>query len=198
MSHIKIRAGREPRPDNAAADIVRKAIGGDRAAWDELVSRYTPLIWSIARAHRLNTADAADVSQATWLKLVQHLPRVKSPEAIGGWLATTARRECLRLLSEHARVVHPEELPEPVDGRPPLDERLLTGERDALLWRAFSRLRPSDQALLRLLAAEPAPSYIEVAAALDMPIGSIGPTRARALERLRAELDGMGGADALS
>jgi RNA polymerase sigma factor (sigma-70 family) len=157
----------------------------DEDAWDRLVARYGALVWSIARAHRLSDADAADACQATWLRLVEHLDRVRDRAALGGWLATTARRECLRVLRSRGRAVPVADPPDSIDDRAVIDARLLASERDAHLWRAFDRLGRRDRALLRMLAADPQPSYEEIACALGMPVGSIGPTRARALERLR-------------
>jgi RNA polymerase sigma factor (sigma-70 family) len=168
--------------------LVSRARQGDAEAWSALVSRYSGLVWSVTRAHRLGDADAADAFQATWVKLVEHLDALHEPAAVGGWLATTARRECLRVLRHTARTTCSDTLPDVADVGPELDARLLISEREAELWKAFSRLRQGDQALLRMLAAEPAPSYQEISAALKMPVGSIGPTRARALERLRREL----------
>lgn len=172
--------------------LVRDAKLGDQRAWDAIVARYAGMVWAIARAHRLCDADAADAAQATWLKLLEHVGDIKDPRCVGGWLATTARRECLRILRHAGRVDPLDELPETADGGPDVDERLLTSERDARLWRAFEALDTRDQALLRMLAAEPAPSYEEIGAALGMPVGSIGPTRARALARLRRALDRLG------
>ncbi len=189
---------RAPRGD--VAGLVRAAAAGNEPAWNRLVETYAGLVWAVARSHRLSDADAADVAQATWLRLLEHLDDLRDPERVGAWLATTARRECLRLMrAGHRQLPCGDDLPEPVDPGGSVDDALLTGERDAALWAAFGRLRPSDQALLRLLAADPQPSYGEVSAALDMPVGSIGPTRARALERLRAELsrDGFARAAAL-
>lgn len=157
----------------------------DDAAWDRLVTRYRGLVWSVARAHRLSDADAADACQATWLRLVEHLDRVRDSGALGGWLATTARRECLRVLRSAGRALPVPDPPDAVDHDAAVDAGLLASERDAQLWRAFDRLGGRDRALLRMLAAEPRPSYEEIGGALGMPIGSIGPTRARALERLR-------------
>jgi RNA polymerase sigma factor (sigma-70 family) len=170
-------------------DLVHDARQGDPQAWEELLRRYAGLVASVARSHRLYDADAADVAQATWLKLVVHLNELRDPAALGGWLATTARRECLRVLRDAGRVVPCAEAPDRADEGPEPDAALLAGERDAELWSAFSRLGQRDQALLRMLAADPPPSYTEIGVALDMAIGSIGPTRARALERLRRELD---------
>jgi RNA polymerase sigma factor (sigma-70 family) len=112
---------------------------------------------------------------------------------VGAWLATTARRECLRVIRESDRSVpYGGEAPELPSSDSPPGEALLISERDDALWRAFARLRLSDQALLRLLMADPRPPYEEIAAALDIPIGSIGPTRQRALARLRRELNMQG------
>ena len=177
------------RRDVSLRCLVHRAQNGSQQAWGELVSRHAGLVWSVTRAHRLSESDAADVSQATWMRLVEHLGRIRDPEALPAWLATTARRESLRTLRSAARSVPCAETPETVDDGPEIDDSLLNDERDGELWRAFSRLRESDQALLRMLASDPAPSYAEIAAALAMPIGSIGPTRARALERLRAEME---------
>lgn len=124
--------------------------------------------------------------QTTWLRLVEHLDRLHDPERVGAWLATTVRHESLRVLRLSARhVLTPTELlpDEGEDVR--LDASLLVSERDRELWRAFVTLPERCQALLRLLVADPAPSYEQVSAALDMPIGSIGPTRARCLAHLR-------------
>ena len=149
--------------------VLEAAANGDRQAWNALVAQYNGLVWSVARAHRLGDADAADVVQTTWLRLVEQLDRIRNPEGVGAWLATTARRECLRVLRVGQRQV-------------------LTDERDATLWQAFAQLGERCRTLLRVLTADPPPSYDEVGAALDMPIGSIGPTRARCLEQLRRKL----------
>jgi RNA polymerase sigma factor (sigma-70 family) len=173
--------------------VVRAANQGDRDAWNALVARYSGLIWSVARAHRLGDADAADVVQATWLRLVEHLGEIRDAERVGAWLATTARRECLRVLRVGQRHVLTDgfDLPDEAAGAA-LDARMLAGERDAALWRAFGRISVRCRALLRMLAADPAPSYEEVGAALDMPIGSIGPTRGRCLDQLRERAAAVG------
>jgi RNA polymerase sigma factor (sigma-70 family) len=169
--------------------LVRSAAAGDHRGWDALVDEFGGMMWAVARAHCLSDADAADVSQATWLRLLEHLDDLHEPACVGGWLATTARRECLRILRAAGRQIpSSDDMPDHQSTDGPQDNALLIAERDAALWRAFKRLRPSDQALLRLLMADPRPAYEEISAALDMPIGSIGPTRVRALERLRREL----------
>jgi len=170
-------------------ELVRQAASGQRPAWETLVSRYESLVWSVARSHRLGDADAADVFQTTWLRLVEHVDDVRNPDAVGAWLATTARNECLRVLRHQSRQVPTEDDKIPEATVPSqLDAQLLTDERDAALWRAFATISSRCQALLRMLAADPAPSYDDVGAALDMPIGSIGPTRGRCLESLRRAL----------
>jgi len=173
--------------------LAQAAADGDASAWDQLVERYSGLVWSVVRAHRLTGADAADAAQTTWLRLVEHLGDIRAPEALGAWLATTARRESLRLLRVGSRQVPTEDIDLPDDGEPAaLDARLLAEERDAALWSAFATLDERCQTLLRILVADPMPSYEEVGAALGLPIGSIGPTRGRCLERLRARLEGFG------
>lgn len=168
--------------------LLQAAVDGDQKAWDALVDRFSGLVWAIARAHRLSATDAADVSQTAWLRLVENLGRIREPDRIGAWLATTTRNECLRVIRKAGRQV-PTDMDvdaEPPDTESPLaDEGLLTGERDVALWRAFSSISERCQVLLRLLIADPAPSYEEIGAALGMPVGSIGPTRARCLEHLR-------------
>jgi RNA polymerase sigma factor (sigma-70 family) len=172
-----------------AAHIVMAAARGDEASWQQLVERYSGLLWAVTRAHQLSGTDAADVVQTTWLRLIEHLPSIKNPDGIGAWLATTARRECLQTLRRAARCQPSDELEVFAGGEVPgADARLLRDERDAALWDAFRRLPEGDQALLRMLTADPAPSYDEIAAALGVAIGSVGPKRARALERLRREL----------
>jgi RNA polymerase sigma factor (sigma-70 family) len=172
------------------SELVTAAGQGDQEAWDSLTRAFGPMIWAIANAHRLRDADAADVSQATWLALLEHLGDVKDPCRLGAWLATTARRECLRILrSRERRVLYGDDYPEHESSDPSPGDMLLLSERDAALWCGFARLRPTDQALLRLLMTDPRPSYEEISAALEMPIGSIGPTRQRALARLREQLD---------
>jgi RNA polymerase sigma factor (sigma-70 family) len=167
--------------------VLASAAAGDQAAWNILVDRYTSLLWSIARGFRLGPADAGDAVQLTWLKLVENLGSIHDPDRLAGWLATTARRECLQLIRRNARVrpAPDADLPEPPDPAPPVDDRVLRRERDDELWQTFAKLSERCQQLLRVLTAVPPPAYAEVAAALDMPIGSIGPSRQRCLARLR-------------
>ena len=175
------------------ADLVSAAAQGDREAWAQLVDRFTGLLWAVARGHRLSEADAADVVQTTWLRLVENLSNLRDPERVGAWLVTTARRECLLGLRRNGRQVLVDD--DLVLERPQLDDpespelRVEARERGEQLRAALDRLSDRCQLLLRVLAADPPPSYEAVGAALDMPIGSIGPTRARCLQRLRAGME---------
>jgi RNA polymerase sigma factor (sigma-70 family) len=176
--------------DNAR--LVAAAALGDQSAWDALVAQYNGLLWSIARGFRLGTADAGDVVQNTWLRLVENLDRLVQPDRVDGWLATTVRRECLQLLRRTSRDRAAAVTSEWLDDLPadvaPLDAGLLVAERDAALWRAFESLSDPCRRLLRVLMAWPAPTYRQASAALDMPVGSIGPARQRCLGTLRGLL----------
>lgn len=172
--------------DADARDLVARAREGDQASWEALTERFTNLLWSVARSMGLSETDAADAVQTTWLRLVERLDSVREPERLAGWLVTTLRRECLDALRRNARVrpgLAAEHVETPTDTS--LDEALLREERDAALWRAFKALPGRCQSLLRVLMADPPPSYAEVSLALDIPVGSIGPTRQRCLSSLR-------------
>jgi RNA polymerase sigma factor (sigma-70 family) len=180
----------KPADEGAVGALVRAAADGDQAAWAALVDRFSGLVWAVARAHRLSRADAADVSQTTWMRLVEHLGDIRDPERVGAWLSATARHECLRVIRKSSRSV-PTELDDDhladsgAEVGFELEARLDAAQHQEALWAAFERLPERGRALLRVLMADPAPSYAEAAAALGMPIGSLGPTRARCLERLR-------------
>ncbi len=171
------------------ADLLDRAAGGDRAAWEALVARFSGLVWSVARSYRLDQASAADVSQMTWLRLVENLGTIRRPESLGAWLATTAGREALRLLRHSKRQVPAEFVEAMVE--PASDDtatRLEADERAGAVTAAFEQLSPEHQQMLRLCVADPPLSYDDIAEILGRPVGSIGPTRARALEQLRRRL----------
>lgn len=180
--------------------IALAAAGGDAVAWKVLVERFSGLVWSVTRGYRLSSADAADVFQTVWLRLAEHLARIETPKYVGAWLATTAKRESLRVARDRARVVPMDEAAlldfgEADEGSPEQavldsEQELIDSEHAKLLWRAFGEMSARCQKLLRILIATPPPSYVDVAAALDMPVGSIGPTRARCLQQLRRRLAG--------
>ncbi|MFC6021783.1 RNA polymerase sigma factor [Plantactinospora solaniradicis] len=180
--------------DPTLVGLVSAAANGDELAWAELVRRYTPLVLSVIRAHRLNRTDAADVNQTVWLRLVEHLGRVREPAALASWLTTTTRRECYRLLRVGRRIQpfdpYDDAAPGPIgvfllaDSTAP-DEDLLRTERQQALRDALGQLPARCRDLLSLLVADPPSSYRQIAERLGMPIGSIGPSQARCLRKLR-------------
>lgn len=167
--------------------LVRASRDGDEAAWKELVQRYAALISTVIRRYRLAGADAQDISQLVWLRLVEHLNQIREPAALPGWLVTTTRHECQRYMRTNRRTVSmdPCAIAEQKDTDGDLDEALLAAERLQVLRDALDELPPSQRRLLKLLASEPAPSYAEVSEILGMPVGGIGPSRQRAIEKLR-------------
>jgi RNA polymerase sigma factor (sigma-70 family) len=175
------------------AALVAAAAGGDEGAWSGLVDHFAGLVWSVIRGYRMSAADAADVSQTTWLRLAEHIHKVREPERTGAWLATTAGRECLRLIRHNQRAVPSDDifLAEVPDADPAVapESRVLILERDGELWEAFSELPEKAQMLLRLLFADPPPSYEEISALTGMPVGSIGPTRGRYLAQLKGRME---------
>ncbi len=171
--------------------LMRRAANGDHQAWERLVDQYARLIWSITVSFKLVESDAADVAQTTWLRLIEHIDRIENPDRVGSWLAATARNECLRCLAAHKRVVPSQddvELNGAVPHGPEIDERLLADERARVVREALSRLPWRWRRLLELLMADPPVSYADISDELGLPIGSIGPTRARSLARLRVLL----------
>lgn len=179
--------------ETPTADLVAAAAGGDGTAWSELVNRYAGLVWSVARGFRLGPSDAADVSQSVWLRLVESLGSVRDPARLAGWLATTTRRESLRLLQRAGREHVDDQVVEAVvttrgDAAAPPESHVLTAEGNRELWAAVRSLSERCRRLLRTYAYAPELSYAELAAALDMPVGSLGPTRGRCLEQLKTAL----------
>lgn len=192
---VRVRPVRTRLEPEQVEALVAAAAAGDRRAWEQIVDAYVGLIWAIARGYRLGDGDAHDVTQTTWLRLVEHIDRLSDPARVGAWLATTTRRECLRVLRQSRREVLLAEWDELDDAEPdaePVDAALLRGEQDASVRLAVTELNPRCQALLEMLVLDPPPSYEEVSAALGLPIGSIGPTRGRCLRRLRQLLDAGG------
>jgi RNA polymerase sigma factor (sigma-70 family) len=180
----------EPETGELLSSLVSAAARGDAQAWEQLVDRFASLVWSICRAHRLTDEDAADAAQLTWLHLLEHLDRIRDPQRLAGWLATTCRRECQALLRKSRSSVSTEQehLDRLLGGGSPADEPFLTGEEHAALWQAFQLLGKWCQEVLRELVLDPddgPPSYRLAAARLQVPVGSLGPTRARCLKQLR-------------
>jgi len=187
------------RDDPVVVDLVLRARAGDQRAWDEIVERFAPLVWGICMRHRLSPADADDVG------LLEHLQTLREPAALPGWIATTTRRECLRLHEEAKRRRVPVENQggdDDLGADPtavPVDEGLLIEELRAAVRAAFARLAPHCRRLLALLVSDPPLPYVRIAEILDVPVGGLGPTRARCLDKLRrseqlaAFLDGARG-----
>jgi RNA polymerase sigma factor (sigma-70 family) len=174
--------------DNPVASLVAAAIDGDTASWNALVDRYSLLVLSVVRRYRLQGSDAEDVVQTVWLRLVENLRVIRQPEALPGWIATTTRNECLHVLRGHRYVV-PADLGEEAwpdgTGTPAVEANLLESERHEALLMALAELPGRQRDLLLLLIEDPPLSYEEISRRLGIPIGSIGPTRARALARIR-------------
>ncbi len=171
------------------AFLVARARRGEQQAWDTLVERYAPLIWSICRRYRLSPADAEDVGQSVWLQLVNRLDQVREPAALPGWISTTTRRECGRLLRV---ATGPHALSPAADVEVMADkhaamveEDVLAAERHAVLLEALADLPPAGQQLMALLVADPPLPYAVISATLGIPVGSIGPNRRRYLDKIR-------------
>ncbi|SDN06789.1 RNA polymerase sigma factor, sigma-70 family [Geodermatophilus siccatus] len=186
---------RDASEDRVLADLVQRAADGNQEAWRAIVERYSALLWSVVRSHRLSDAQAADAVQATWLKLLENIRTIREPARLAGWLRTTVRRECLETLRRTGRErpsdPHSAEpvaaaASDLVDGDP--EGSALRRERVDLVRAAVADMPERSQRLLELLVASPPLRYEEIGARLGMPVGSIGPTRARLLARLRATL----------
>ena len=173
--------------DDLAA-LVARARNGDEQAWDELVDRYAPLIWSICRRYRLGRADSEDVGQSVWMRLAGQLASLRDPAALPGWLATTTQRECGRVLRAARNQEAPGQSPEIPDMTTGAAEsELLRAERHAALREAFTHMPRSSRQLIVMLIQDPPVPYAEISAKLGIPVGSIGPSRSRCLDKLRRD-----------
>src|SRR5215472_8961903 len=173
------------RDDPDVVTLVTRAAGGEAAAWNELVERYAPMVWSICTRYRLSSQDVEDVGQNVWLRLVEQIRNLREPAALPGWLATTAQRECLRVLRKHDRLVAmPDELP-PIEDDAVIEQEIMVAERNAALRTAFGELPPRCRQLLAMLMSDPPQPYARISVILQIRIGSIGPQRARCLQQLR-------------
>jgi RNA polymerase sigma factor (sigma-70 family) len=175
---------------DAATNLLLRINDGDPAAWDEILRRYGKLVSTTVRSFRLPEADALDAIQMTWLRLAENADHVQFPERLGGWLATTARRECLHILRQAKREAHrtdvaPETVSEPSAGP---EQRVIDAHTTRTLRKLIDELPPLRRTLLRLLFNNDPCSYAEVARITGIPLGGIGPTRARALRQLRDKL----------
>lgn len=183
---VRPRASRIRCVSDDLSDLVSAAARDDQVAWNTLVDRFSGLVWHVVRGFRLNDAAAQDAYQTTWLRLTEHIDRIRQPESLAGWLARTARNECLRTIRVAQREVLTDETDDSPSAAPEVGTAHLASERDIVLWAAFATLGDRCQQLLRMLLSDPPIAYEDIGEMLDMPIGSIGPTRARCLQKLRA------------
>jgi RNA polymerase sigma factor (sigma-70 family) len=178
---------------DAATDAFRRWRTGEDPGLDDLVRVMSPVLWHVVRATGLDREATEDVVQNTWLTLVRSADSVRDAQAITRWLCTAARREAWRVSKAGSRTRPVED--DVLDARLPAQDspesEVVAGDQSALLWQALSRLPERCQRLLRIVAWEPRPDYSSVADSLEMPIGSIGPTRRRCLDKLRVELGGV-------
>ncbi len=169
-------------------ELLVLAAEGDQEAWNALVDRFSQMVWSIARGFRLDDATAKDVSQTVWLKLVENCHKISDPERLPGWLATTCRREALRVKGVRERMIPSEFEYDVEDDVPSLETMLIEDEEAREVVTAFRTLSEECQQLLRLLTVDPPLSYEEISDAVGRPVGSLGPTRSRCLDRLKTAM----------
>jgi len=177
------------RDGPTVAGLVTRAAGGDKQAWDALVERYIPLVWSICRQRQLDKDDARHVSQAVWLQLASQLRTLRDPAAVAGWLAAATGQECDRIRCAAPRPHGPGHAPHTVNvpgGRGAIREQeLLTAERHAALREAFAHLPSRCQRLIGMLIQDPPVPDAEISAKLGIPAGSIRADCHGCLEKLR-------------
>ena len=177
------------RDDPTVTALVTRAAGGDQSAWDKIVERYAPLVWSVCRRYRLDRADTDDVAQNVWLRLVEQLSALREPAALPGWLATTTQRECLRVLRVTSQADRRNErlADEMVTASQSveIEEEIIAAEWNRVLNLAFDELLPPCRQLLSMLMQEPPVPYAEISRRLGIPVGGIGPRRARCLDKMR-------------
>jgi RNA polymerase sigma factor (sigma-70 family) len=180
-----------------AASAFERWAAGDAVALDELVRVMTPVLWHVVRAYRLTSELAEDVVQTTWLSLVKSRASIQEPAAVGGWLTTTARREAWKVAKATGRgiPVEDDELSRRLPDEDSAEAEVVRRDGDERLWEAVERLSERCQALLRIVAFEHRPDYTTIAANLGMPVGSIGPTRGRCLQKLRTMIEKNGDHD---
>ena len=186
MQPVAVRGPDVCSPVVEAQELLSRVVAGDEQAWNEVVDRYAGLVWSVARSYRLSSAATQDVVQTVWLRLAEHCGKIRQPDRLASWLATTTRNEALRVIRGNTR-----QTPQAMDDdlaeltTPSIEERVGDDVTLRAVLAAFAKLSPEDQQLMRLLCAVPPIDYQTIAEMLGRPIGSIGPTRARCLERLK-------------
>lgn len=171
--------------DSPATRLLECAAHGMESAWREIVNRFTPLIFAVCHRYGISGADIQDVAGEVWLRLLTNATAIRDPNALPGWLLTTIRNECLGLLRTRNRQIPMDTdlLGEPC--QPEIDAHLIGEERRNAARQALARLSQRDQQLLSMLFCDPPRPYKEISSALGIPVGAIGPTRARCLTRAR-------------
>jgi RNA polymerase sigma factor (sigma-70 family) len=174
--------------EQTVSDLVQAATDGDRAAWAEIVARYGDLVRATVAGFRMQQADAADATQNTWLRAVERIGTVRDPERLGGWLATTAARECLGVLRRCRRELPVEVFEQLASIAPSPESRVLQAERNGAVDVAVAALPARRRQLVEAIFRGPDCDYVRVSQVTGMPVGSIGPTRGRALVELRGRM----------
>jgi RNA polymerase sigma factor (sigma-70 family) len=169
--------------------VLSSAGDGNQAAWGEVIRRYGRLVGAVVRGYGLQEADRHDAEQGTWLQLLQHHRAVRDPECLGAWLSTTARRECLRVLRRALHVVELDEVDAMPDPRSDVEQQVLDADEVSRVWAVVAELPPRRQAVARALLADDRKPYADIARSTGIPVGSLGPTRARVLAHLRRVLE---------
>jgi len=169
------------------AACLQRARSGERDALETMVRELNPLLWHVARSQGLDTEQAADVVQTTWLEFIRLMHTIHTPQALTGWLVTATRREAWRVhRRERADAQADTDAVEAaVSAVPDMPDLLITDERHRALWRAMQGLTERCRRLLRIVALVDRPDYDEVSQAMGMPRGSIGPIRGRCLAKMR-------------
>ena len=176
---------------SSVADLVLRMSEGDPVAWEEIVRRYGKLVSTTVRSFRLQDADALDAVQMTWLRLAENAHQMQFPDRLGGWLTTTARRECLHILRNRVKLTSEpfdavtEAVADPSVGP---EQRAIDADTAQTLWKLVDELPPRRRTLLRALFTDNPRSYTQIAHIAGIPPGAIGPTRARTLRQLRGRL----------
>ena len=177
------------------ADLLQLISEKNSTAWKEIIRRYGNIVFATVRSFKLQDADTLDAVQMTWLRLAENAPQVQYPQRLAGWLTTTARRESLHILRQQAK--HPTI---PIDTivdnltAPTVDpeQHIIRRETQRMLRDLIAELPPRRRTLLQALFTENPSHYTQIAHTLQIPLGGIGPTRARALRQLRRKLHHLG------
>jgi RNA polymerase sigma factor (sigma-70 family) len=181
----------------ASAQHFRRWRAGEHAALDDLVRTLSPVLWHVVRSYGLERDQAEDVVQTAWLTLVRRHESIADPQAVAAWLTTTARREAWRVSKADSKAIAVAD--EVIEARVPhqkdAESQVIVADEQHRLWACVSQLSERCQRLLRIVAFDDRPDYQGIARELSMPIGSIGPTRGRCLDKLKTLLKGDGGVD---